>query len=404
MKDPVSDWFGVLPGHWQFRKLKFAVMLVTKRPLPNTDEANRIALENVESWSGKFVASDSEYEGEGIEFQNNDLLFGKLRPYLAKVYLATKAGLAIGDFYVLRCSKDITHTFLAHLLRSKSCINIIDSSTYGAKMPRASWEFMGNLPIPLPPLNEQHAIAAFLDYKTAQIDSLIDKKRRMIELLKEKRTALISHAVTKGLNPDAPMKDSGVPWLGQVPAHWEVKKVAWLMDINSGEALPNELIEREPDESNSIPVYGGNGIMGYTGQANVFKQKLIIGRVGAHCGNVHLSQRIGWITDNALVATVRSEAILDYLFGALKVLDLNRLAARNAQPLITGSLLKQQYIPIPPKSEQQSIVEYVNRKSAEMTGLHEKTAQAIDSLKEYRAAMITAAVTGQIDVRNHGAA
>ena len=97
--------------------------------------------------------------------------------------------------------------------------------TYGTKMPRASWEQIGNLSLSLPPLPEQQKIATYLDHQTAKIDALIARKERLLDLLTEQRAALISQAVTKGLNPDVKMKDSGVAWLGQVPSHWEVKKL-----------------------------------------------------------------------------------------------------------------------------------------------------------------------------------
>ncbi|MBN8219666.1 MAG: restriction endonuclease subunit S [Spirochaetes bacterium] len=399
-------------------------MLVTKRPLPNTDEANRIALENVESWSGKFVASDSEYEGEGIEFQNNDLLFGKLRPYLAKVYLATKAGLAIGDFYVLRCSKDITHTFLAHLLRSKSCINIIDSSTYGAKMPRASWEFMGNLPIPLPPLNEQHAIAAFLDYKTAQIDSLIDKKRRMIELLKEKRTALISHAVTKGLNPDAPMKDSGVPWLGQVPAHWEVKRLKFVVSDklryganesaelddpalpryiritdfgDDGKLRPETFKSLEPEKARDYMLMDGDILFARSG-ATVGKTFIFKDYQGVACHAGYLIRARPdheQIVDQFLYTFTKSSQYDDWKSSVFIQATIENIGADKYQNLL---------VPVPPIEEQKSILNKVHGEMYRIDVVISATGHAVEKLQEYRTAIITAAVIGQIDVRNHGAA
>src|SRR5690606_13665335 len=115
--------------------------------------------------------------------------------------------------------------FLCYLVLSDGFIKLVDSSTQGAKMPRADWEFVGNIPLPLPPLPEQRAIAAFLDERTARIDALVARKRRLVQLLKEKRQALITRAVTRGLDPKVKMKESGVPWLGEVPEHWEVKRL-----------------------------------------------------------------------------------------------------------------------------------------------------------------------------------
>ena len=162
----------------------------------------------------------------------------KLRPYLAKVYHTSNNGVCSSEFFVLK-PKDITPNYLFEYLLNREFIDIINSSTYGAKMPRANWDFFGDQLISIPPLPEQTAIASFLDRKTARIDILIEKKQRQIELLQEKRAALISQAVTKGLDPTVPMKDSGVPWLGEVPEHWEINPLKLISSIIPGQS-PHE--------------------------------------------------------------------------------------------------------------------------------------------------------------------
>ena len=141
-------------------------------------------------------------------------------------------------------------------------------------------EKFGDLPIPTPPLSEQRAIAAFLDRETAKIDALVAKKERLIELLQEKRTALISDAVTKGLDPDVPLKDSGVEWLGEIPAHWEVKRLKRLAFMQAGTAITGDDIGAEGD----YPVFGGNGVRGYTSSFTHEGEFPLIGRQGALCG------------------------------------------------------------------------------------------------------------------------
>ena len=217
-KNSCIEWVGEIPGGWDANRFKYRVSIVTDKAISKT---NPVGLENISSWSGEFIPSDSEFQGDGVAFQPGDLLFGKLRPYLAKVYLSNTSGEAVGDFHVFR-PKKIEARYLQYLMLTKEYISIVDGSTYGAKMPRACWEFMSDMGIPCPSGNEQHTIANFLDHETAKIDTLIDKQQQLIKLLKEKRQAVISHAVTKGLNPDAPMKDSGVEWLGEVPEHWGV--------------------------------------------------------------------------------------------------------------------------------------------------------------------------------------
>lgn len=187
------EWLGNVPAHWQVKKLKYVLRLQTKKT--ETDQ-KKIALENIESWTGKYLETASEFEGDGIAFVAGDILFGKLRPYLAKVYLATEPGECVGDIFVLHPSITIATNYAANFLRTKNFIQMIDGSTYGSKMPRVSWEFMGNQFIPLPPLVEQQAIAAFLDRETAKLDALVSKAQAMMAALQEYRTALISAAVT----------------------------------------------------------------------------------------------------------------------------------------------------------------------------------------------------------------
>jgi type I restriction enzyme S subunit len=186
--------------------LKRKARLLTEK---TDSRSNTVALENVESWTGRLLETETEFQGEGITFEAGDLLFGKLRPYLAKVYLASASGEAVGDFHVIHSSPSLLPRLLQYHLLNREVIDLVNSSTYGAKMPRASWSFLGSIEVPVPPpLYEQPLIATFLDRETAKIDALIAEQQSLIELLQEKRQALISAAVTgqidvRGLVPEA---------------------------------------------------------------------------------------------------------------------------------------------------------------------------------------------------------
>jgi len=194
MKPSGEDWLGEVPMHWETRRLKKNFDLITTKA---ENKANPIALENIESWTGSFIETETNFLGDGIAFIKNDILFGKLRPYLAKVFKTDENGEAIGDFYVLRPNENIIDpAFASFLLRSRDFIDVVNGSTLGAKMPRVSWGFMGNMVTPLPPLSEQQEIAEYLDKKTVQIDSLIGITKKEIEKLKEYRQTLISQVVT----------------------------------------------------------------------------------------------------------------------------------------------------------------------------------------------------------------
>lgn len=197
MKDSGVPWLGEIPVHWGVRRLKFSVFQINQKVDAASINLPYIGLEHIESWTGKKLQGEiSDSEGVASQYQAGDVLFGKLRPYLAKVHLAVDAGLVSSEALVLRPHTELHNEFLKYYVLSKEFINIVDSSTFGSKMPRASWEFIGNLPILLPDLEEQHAIARFLDEKTAEIEQQAEKIRQAIEKLNEYRAALITHAVT----------------------------------------------------------------------------------------------------------------------------------------------------------------------------------------------------------------
>jgi type I restriction enzyme S subunit len=193
MKDSGIPWLGQVPAHWEVMPLKRAARLCTERAV-SCDFP--VGLEHVESWTGRLIEAEADFEGEGVAFCPGDILFGKLRPYLAKAWLADRSGEAVGDFHVIRPLPPHEPPFLHRVLLSQEAISLIAGSTYGAKMPRASWDFIGSLSIPLPPPAEQRAIAAFLDRECQKLGTLTTEAERAIALLKERRAALISAAVT----------------------------------------------------------------------------------------------------------------------------------------------------------------------------------------------------------------
>ena len=213
----------------------------------------KVALENIESATGKFIESESDFMGDGVEFKIDDILFGKLRPYLAKVYKAEFCGQSVGDIYVLRTKDEYTSDYIKFLLLSNTYISVIDSSTYGAKMPRANWDFISNVPMCVPPIKEQENIVAFLDEKTAEIDGLVEQVEREIELLKEYKQAEIAHVVTHGLNPNAPMKPSGISWIGDIPEHWSTRKIKFTFTERSEKNHPDEPVLCATQSQGVIP-------------------------------------------------------------------------------------------------------------------------------------------------------
>jgi len=425
---PGVFWYGKLPSDWRAKRLKFAVRLVSAKAAYGDSDLPYMGLEHIESWTGRYL-EDEEASPDGVvsHFEPGDVLFGKLRPYLAKVHLAQHRGVCSTEALVLRASEELLPEYLRYFLVSPVTIENINSSTYGSKMPRAAWDFIGNQLQPLPPLEEQRKIAAFLDRKTAEIDTLIAKKRRLLDRLAEKRTALITHAVTKGLNPDAPMKDSGIEWLGEIPAHWEVMPVRRLAKpvknaIKVGpfgnQLVLSEMLAGDQD----VLVFNQRSVLDKNFSNNkhtisaekfvelaafeVFPRDLLISTRGTigRCAVAPDSIQKGVLHPCLMRIRLDENYVLPEFLEFLVedspiAIEQLRLASNSTTiDVIYSNTLKAVKVPIPPIEEQEQVISAIMQYNTEIDRISEKVKFAITSLQEYRSALITNAVTGQIKV------
>lgn len=195
-KDSGVEWLGEVPEHWEVKKLKYVLELSNKKEESQNSDKRYIGMENVESFTGKINEIILTAEGISNSFFENEILFGKLRPYLAKSYLAEFDGICSTEFLVYKANKEIYNRFALNIFLSYGFIDTVNSSTYGSKMPRANSEFIANMLLAIPPLSEQTAIAQYLDEQTAKIDHAISIKLAQIDKLKEYKTVLINEVVT----------------------------------------------------------------------------------------------------------------------------------------------------------------------------------------------------------------
>ena len=412
-KDSGIEWIGMIPEGWECLRMKHFAELVTT---PSTSD-NKIGLENIESSTGRFIPTDSEFEGNGISFMPDDIVYGKLRPYLQKVWKADMEGNAVGDFFVLRCNSKSYPTYLKYLLLSPNFTSVANGSTYGAKMPRVSSEFMMNFSWFLPSYSEQQAIADYLDYKVGQIDTSVADINTQIEDLKAYRQAVISEAVTKGLNPDAPMKDSGIEWIGMIPEGWECTKLAWLYS-NMGSGTT-------PDSSN-YSYYSENGTNWLqTGDLNdgvitstskhvtdlALQEKglkiypvgsVVIAMYGATIGKVGLLS-IETTTNQACCVLPPTEIMNNkyvfYLMQSSKQILISK-SVGGGQPNISQAIIKEHRVPTPPLAEQQAIAEHLDKKTSKIDTAIKSLENQRDDLNALRQTVISEAVTGKIDLRD----
>lgn len=417
------EWLGEVPEHWEAQGVKFCYSIqlgkmLQPEPASPTDEETPYLKSQHVQWEHVRVADlpsmwTNKKERRQYGVKDGDLLVceGGDVGRAAVVRGAPDGTIIQNALHRVRPQGENETGFLLYVLAHAASQGWFEIICNKSTIAHFTVDKFGALGVALPTPAEQRAIAAYLDWETGQVDRLVAKKRELIERLKEKRTALISRTVTRGLPAEAaakaglpvnpPLKPSGLDWLGDIPKHWPVMALKWRSRCRSGDSIATEDVTPEPTPERRIPVIGGNGVMGYCDTSNCNHPVLVIGRVGALCGNVHLIAPPAWITDNALVMPTDSTTFSQkFLAPVLRTRNLNELADKTAQPLITGTRVRNERVPVPPLPEQTAIAAYLDAETAKLDALVGKVEEAVERLQEYRTALITAAVTGKIDVRS----
>ena len=427
-KDTDVEWLGDVPVHWEVRRLKVHVADIIDQSNGRRQDEVCIALEHVESWTGKIrdPGLDTSLDSQVKRFQAGDVLFGKLRPYLAKVARPDYDGLCVGEFLVLR-PRDValSSPYLEQVLRSKPIIDAINGSTFGAKMPRADWNFIGGMEQPLPPLPEQIAIVRYLDHADERIRRYVSGKQKLIRLLEEEKQAVIHRAVTRGLDPNVRLKPSGVEWLGDVPVHWEVMPLRRLAisrcDGPFGSGLKSSHYTDQgirvvrlqnighAQFNNSDSAFIAPSHYATLGDHTVEPEDLLIAGLG---DERHPAGRACVAPSFIVPAMVKADCFRFRLFRQrinpeFAALQLTATAG-DASPLLSTGATRQRTnlqatatrpIAVPPIEEQSSIVHFLDKATADIDTAISRTRRQIELLQEYSTRLIADVVTGKIDVR-----
>lgn len=415
MKDSGIDWIGKIPDDWKVKRLKF----VSKNRNEKYDKKYGIldyfSLENIESQSGRYVETKNEYDiSQSLICKKEDVVFGKLRPYLAKVYKVEKLSCCSSEFAVFY-NFEGNSSFLKYYFLSDGFVKIVDSSTYGTKMPRANIDFIRNMKIPLPPLPEQTKIANFLDKKCAQIDSIIEESKKSIEEYKSWKQSVIFEAVT-GKNLSCKKKDSGIEWLGEIPETWEVKRFKCIIDsLEKGNGITKDEVFSDGDTfcvrygeiyskydtsfencfsktfKDKIPVkkYFSNGDLLFVGTGELVEE---IGKCVAYLGNEQcLAGGDIIIAKHKQNAKFLSYAMNSHYAQAQKSCGKAKLKVVHISATEIGNVL----LALPPLSEQESIANFLDKKCTQIDSLISEKQSLIKDLAEYKKSLIFEAVTGK---------
>lgn len=257
--------------------------------------------------------------------------------------------------------------------------------------------------IPLPELGVQSAIVNYLDIKTAEIESLIEETEKSIELLEEYRKSVISEVVTKGLNPDVPMKDSGIEWIREIPEHWRISKVKYELINHDNLRKPVEASQRSQLADVLYPYYGASGIVDYIDDYIFDGKRILIGEDGANLvlrnlPLIYVADGKYWVNNHAHILEPGSNVDFDYIAMQLEMIDLTNFITGSAQPKLSQSNLGMVPIVVPPKEEQAEIVESLDNRITVITKIIDERVNLLEKLKELRKSTISEAVTGKFKV------
>jgi type I restriction enzyme, S subunit len=406
-KDSGVDWLGSIPASWSVCPLKRVVSL---------QSGESITSEQIEGDGTYPVYGGNGLRGycEAFTHDGQFALIGRQGALCGNINYAHGKFWASEHAVVVTPKQAIATRWMGELLRAMN----LNQYSVSAAQPGLSVEIVGNLGIPVPSSDEQQAIASFLDRETAKIDALVAEQEQLITLLKEKRQAIISHAVTRGLDPSVPMKDSGVEWLGEVPAHWSITALKRVCDVRDGTHDTPQFLTPADD---TFPFVTTKDLV--NGKVSFHEAKHISRtdyedfsrRSHVDLGDV-LMPMIGSIGGAVLVDTTTPFAIKNialfkrsdrfdprwlahFLNSDMSSVqfDLNR--SGGVQGFVALGVLRDLCVPVPPMTEQVEIAERLSNSIAGLNRMIDLAFSAIATLQERRSALISAAVTGQIDVR-----
>jgi len=402
-----------LPADWRSDRLKDVVAIRDEKVLIEDSTENYLELEDLEGGTGRILSRRDTLNVESAvtRFEKGDVLFGKLRPYLEKYCQPDFDGFCTGEILAF-FPKRISGRFLFYCMGADWLIQRCNAFAYGAKMPRVNWpKQLALFEFLLPPLPEQKRIAAYLDASCAAIDRAVATKQQQLETLDALRKSIIQKAVTQGLNPEVKMKDSGVEWLGQVPSHWDVSRIKRHTSMLRGK------FSHRP--RNDPALYDGPFPFFQTGSissaekyiteykqtlnedglavSRMFPKGIVVMSIAANIGDVAITGFEGCFPDSIVGFIPDHQTNTDFLFYVLK--SMKQVMLRSA---ILTTQLNLNYVRIganrcafPPKSEQELIAKFLDRKMKELRRVTSVLQSQIATLTAYRKSLIHECVTGQ---------
>ena len=392
-------WIGNIPESWRISKVKDAFVRKNQKahqenPVVLSLARSGVRVRDISTNEGQVAESYYDYNPVEID----DLLINPMDLYSGANCSISKVSGVISPAYVnLRYKKNVCPRFYDYYFKTQYWAMAFFAHGKGISFDNR-WtlgiDTLLNYPIPSPSYVEQKAIADFLDKKCGEVDELVALQEKIIEELKSYKQSVITEAVCKGLNPNVPMKDSGIDWVGKMPTHWEVCQLKRYSKVNNGKEVINE-----SNDSSTIPVYGSGGVFKYTETALYQGEVVMFGRKGTLGKPIYANTKL-WVVDTMYFLTFDKKHLLPrYVYYQLTTFDWQPYITQTALPSIVASDIVACNFPKPIISEQQEIADYLDKKCSEIDQLISIKQQKIVELNDYKKSLIYEYTTGKKEVK-----
>ena len=404
-KETQGLWIKSIPKSWQFSKFKHFADILSGYAFKSKDYVPKggvpiirigdIKLKVEPSYAKRANPKNIE-DLERFIIKKGDILLAMTGATIGKsssfdtdeiAYLNQRVG-------SVRAKKNNLQRYLKYFILTDFFEEFIRLECDGAAQENISSTDIAELEMCFPSPQEQTQIATYLDYKTGLIDAIIAQKEALIKKLKEQRQAIINEAVTKGLNKDVKLKDSGIEWLGDIPEHWVISKFKYFATIRNGKDQKGVLVE-----NGKYPILGTGGEFGRASEFLYDKPSVLLGRKGT-IDKPQFIEEPFWTVDTLFYTEIHEDVSPKYLFYLSTLIPFNLLQESSAVPSMTQDKLHNVFLTKPIKEEQNKIVKHIENEMNKMDLLISKAKESIQKLKEYRQSLISEAVTGKIDVRD----
>ena len=394
MKDSGIEWVGAIPNHWRVSKIKQIVRWKSVKGQPDLPVLSLYRDYGVipkDSRDDNHNVTSLDTSGYKV-VEHGDLVINKMKAWQGSLAVSEYNGIVSPAYHICKItSENICKKYLHYLLRDASYLPEYMRLSTGLRVGQwdLSFDDFKNIPFLVPPLAEQERIAAFLDAECAEIDAVLEKTRASIEEYKKLKQAVITQAVTKGIRGDRPMKDSGIEWIGEIPAEWDYTKAKNCVNIQNGS---------DPKTEGSIPVYGSGASSFKTCGEYKEGPSVLIGRKGATLHIPHYISTKFWNVDTAFNVYAKPNFDLKFYFYCACSFDYRFYISHTTLPSMTQTAYENMFLPLPSNDEQRAIASYLDNRCEEIDVLIWKKQECLVEIENYKKSLIYEYVTGKREV------